>query len=296
MSANIFTVNAVDFLSMLLMATMLICNVWRLRSHTVENRLLLMMVICTLVGSLTDSASFTVDKVPGVVARVLSNTALFAAGIIACFGWALFITLHMRGSVAQRTAMFLGVPAYVVLGLLVLNLFVPIFFQIDDNNTYSRLPLSLLVIALSYGDFFYSIALCYHMHKSTSGLRFFPGWALLFPVAVGGSTQLAIPSAPFFWPTVSIGIAGTVASLQNEDIYRDRLTGAYNRAFLQYVCSGVIRKSRVEMTGIMIDINGFKQINDKSIEKFIPSIDHAMYEDKKHYYEQHPEADRRTGR
>ena len=189
------------------------------------------------------------------------------------------------------------------------------------------------------------------------------------------------PSVPLFWPTVSIGIAGSVASLQNEDIYRDRLTGAYNRAFLQYVCSGEIRKSRVEMTGIMIDINGFKQINDKlghnvgdqalsdaahimrkavgdigitiryagdefvvllnthdertvqremdqirqsfdefndtgirpyqlsvsmgqyplipgdqSIEKFIAAIDHAMYEDKKRYHEQHPEADRRTGR
>ena len=50
------------------------------------------------------------------------------------------------------------------------------------------------------------------------------------------------------------------------------------------------------MTGIMIDINGFKQINDKSIEKFITSLDHAMYEDKKRYYEHHPEADRRTDR
>ena len=201
----------------------------------------------------------------------------------------------------------------------------------------------------------------------------------MFPVAVGGSIQVLFPTAPVFWASVCVGIAGTVASLQNEDIYRDRLTGIYNRAFLEYISTQKLSTADSKLTGIMIDLNGFKSINDnfghnvgdqalvnaahiirdsvgdiglatryagdefvvllntlddsvvkgtmnemrnrfqsfslsgshpyrlsasmgqfqmipgkQSVEEFIADIDRAMYEDKRRYYKEHPEASRRA--
>ena len=236
-------------------------------------------------------------------------------------------------------------------------------FNVDSANVYSRLPLSVLGMAVSYGYFAYALVFYLHMRHSTRGLRFFPGWALLVPVAVGGSVQLAFSQLPLFWAAVCVGIAATITSLQNEDIYRDRLTGLYNRTFLEYVSERKVKQGDAGMTGIMIDLNGFKSVNDRfghtvgdigmtaryagdefvvllntndeavvdrtlvkvrenvrkfnesggrpyrlsmamgccpvvpgtvAVSEFISEIDRAMYEDKRRYYEAHPEASRRA--
>lgn len=382
MSATISTVYAIDFLGELLMGTMLICNVWRLRGHTDEDRLLRTMVACAMVGCLMDAVSFTFDGTPGIIARLLvvtSNTFLHAAETVTCCCWALFIHVHMRGSVAPKARRLVAAPAAAYLVVLFANLFTPLVFNVDSANVYSRLPLSVLGMAVSYGYFAYALVFYLHMRHSTRGLRFFPGWALLIPVAVGGSVQLAFPQMPLFWAAVCVGIAATITSLQNEDIYRDRLTGLYNRTFLEYVSERKVKQGDAGMTGVMIDLNGFKSVNDRfghtvgdqalvdaahvlrtsvgdigmtaryagdefvvllntndeavvdrtlakvrenvrkfnesggrpyrlsmamgccpvvpgtvAVSEFISDIDRAMYEDKRRYYEAHPEASRRA--
>lgn len=381
MSTSMTTVYAVDCLGELLMVTMLVCNVWRLRGRTDEDRLLRVLVACVMIGCLADSLSFSFDGHPGALARAFvvgSNTVLHADGVAGCFSWALFIHIHMRGSVSRRSLYALIAPALAWLAILLANLFVPLVFSVDGANVYSRQPLSMMLLVLSYGYFTYGLALYVHMRHKGGSLRFYPGWTLLIPVAMGGSVQFVIPSMPLFWPSMSVGIAGTIASLQNEDIYRDRLTGLYNRAFLEYVSSGKMKKATAEMTGLMIDLNIFKSINDQfshavgdralaqaahlvrkavgdigmtvryagdefvvvlntcdqaevdrtveairrefrvfnesggepyklsasigqylfvpgkqSMAQFVAAVDHAMYKDKRRYYEDHPEADRR---
>lgn len=384
MPANLSTAYAIDFLGELLMVTMLACSVWRLRGHSLEDRLLRTLVVCAMVGCLSDSVSFTFDGQPGALARALvvgSNTSFYVAETITCSSWATFVHLHTRGSISRRARTLLAIPVLACLALLVANLFVPLVFSVDADNVYSRLPLSMLVVGLSYAYFLYSLVLYVHVRRTSGGLRFFPGNALLFPVVLGGSVQFLFPEAPLFWPTVCVGIAGTITSLQNEDIYRDRLTGLYNRAYLERVSSGEAERADSGVTGIMIDLNGFKSINDRfghnvgdqalvdaarlvrgavgeigmtaryagdefvvllntrddavvdrtmgkiresfrrfdeeggrpyqlsasmgqyplepgrqSVEEFISSIDSAMYDDKKRYYEDHPEASRRRPR
>lgn len=382
MSQSTLTAFGVDLLGELLMVTMLICNVWRLRESSHESRLLRMLVACAMLGCMLDSVFATCENAPGALARGLlvgSGTILYAAATITCSCWALFITLHMHGLVTPLRRRLLLAPAIVCLALLVGNLLSPLVFNIDAENVYTRLPLARVLTGIYYGYFCYALALEAHMRKSTAGLRFFPGWALMFPVAVGGSVQILFPPLPLFWATVSVGIAGTITSLQNEDIYRDRLTGLYNRAFLEYLKNKDGGKTGVEMTGVMIDLNGFKSINDRfghamgdqalvdvahilrktvgdigvtvryagdefvvllntrdgavvkrtmtairhgfalfnvdvkrpyqlsasmgqcpivpgshSVEESIAKIDRAMYEDKRRYYQQHPEANRRA--
>ena len=265
MSQGTLTSYGIDLLGELLMVTMLICNVWRLRGRSHESRLLRAMIACTIIGCLMDSVSATVDGMTGATARMLavgSETILYASASVLCATWSMFITLHMRGGVPPLWRRLLSAPSVVCILLLVANLFTPLIFHVDAGNAYTRLPLSRLLVLFCYGYFCYALALEAHMRRSTAGLRFFPGWALMFPVAVGGTIQFAYPPLPLFWATVSVGIAGTITSLQNEDIYRDRLTGLYNPAFLEYVGSRE-EKSGTQMTGIMIDLNGFKSINDR---------------------------------
>jgi len=54
-----------------------------------------------------------------------------------------------------------------------------------------------------------------------------------------------------------------INSLQNESVYRDSLTGLYNRTYLDYLKREIGNKSHGEITAIMIDLNDFKSINDR---------------------------------
>ena len=371
---------AIDFLGVLLMAMMATCNEPRLRSRTEEARLLRVLVVCTVIGGVLDAVATACDGVLDAGAAALlvfSETTLHSAEMVTCFCWSAFLHLHMHGAVSRRVGLLLAAPAAFCIAVFVANLFVPLAFYLDDANMYTRLPLSLCWVIVSYGYLVY--ALVYYVRMRTKGgLRFFPGWSLMIPVAVGGTAQVLVPWLPLFWPTLSIGVAATLSSLQTEDVYRDQLTRLYNRAFLEYVSSGRMKQAADKMTGIMVDLNGFKAINDrfghmvgdqaivdaahilraaagdagvavryagdefvvllntrdktvveqvmtdirhgfqefneraerpyqlslsmgcylldpgeKSVDEFIAALDRALYEDKRRYYEEHPEADRR---
>ena len=53
-----------------------------------------------------------------------------------------------------------------------------------------------------------------------------------------------------------------MTALKNEIIFTDCLTGLYNREYLEFLHKRACNKKDCWVSGIMIDLNGFKQIND----------------------------------
>lgn len=53
-----------------------------------------------------------------------------------------------------------------------------------------------------------------------------------------------------------------MTALKNEIIFTDCLTGLYNREYLEFLHKRSCNKKDCWVSGIMIDLNGFKQIND----------------------------------
>lgn len=66
------------------------------------------------------------------------------------------------------------------------------------------------------------------------------------------------------WTSIAVAIAGIMTALKNETIFLDYLTGLYNRVYLEFLQKQVYKKKEKNalLSGIMIDLNGFKQIND----------------------------------
>jgi diguanylate cyclase (GGDEF)-like protein len=46
-------------------------------------------------------------------------------------------------------------------------------------------------------------------------------------------------------------------------IYRDALTGIFNRAYLDYKLKKFAKRPKQDITGLMLDLNDFKRINDE---------------------------------
>lgn len=99
--------------------------------------------------------------------------------------------------------------------------------------------------------------------KHGTVVRFVPVREVTIPVVAGIITQSKCYGISVIWPAMAIAYGGILASLQNEMIYRDKLTGLYNRYYLDYLKKSVRRKQSAVFTVIMMDIDDFKSINDR---------------------------------
>jgi diguanylate cyclase (GGDEF)-like protein len=61
----------------------------------------------------------------------------------------------------------------------------------------------------------------------------------------------------------AVSFAGLVTCLQNECIYLDKLTGVNNRYELDHIRKLFMHRKNEKMAALMLDLNGFKQINDE---------------------------------
>lgn len=82
------------------------------------------------------------------------------------------------------------------------------------------------------------------------------------PVVLGVVIQALFMETAITWTSIAIAIAGVMAALKNETIFLDYLTGLQNRVYLEFLQKQVCKKANSWVSGIMIDLNSFKRIND----------------------------------
>lgn len=91
-----------------------------------------------------------------------------------------------------------------------------------------------------------------------------PVLAFLGPIYVGSLIQLLCYGISLIWVSVALSLTFLYMNLQNEETFLDPLTGLYNRNYLlrhiEYMTQQVKKGHRI--TGILLDIDSFKQIND----------------------------------
>jgi len=146
-----------------------------------------------------------------------------------------------------------------------LSLEMPFTFFISEGNLYERGPYFALTVAVSYCYMlFFLLTLWY---KRTSMLKKEYSILLssaLLPVAAGILESL-FPEINVLWLLFSLALLLLYINMQNIQVNTDYLTGLYNRrkfdATLEaYFSSGSKRK---RLCGVMVDIDRFKQINDR---------------------------------
>lgn len=117
-----------------------------------------------------------------------------------------------------------------------------------------------MILAVLYIlDSLYLYAGC---RKKAGTLKLFPVQVFLIPIAIGVMVQALFIEIAITWTSIAVAIAGVMTALKNEMIFLDRLTGLYNRVYLEFLQKQACKKKDLWVSGIMIDLNGFKQVND----------------------------------
>lgn len=135
------------------------------------------------------------------------------------------------------------------------------FFYFDENRVYHRGPLFMLPMSL----FFIMMAIVEGFiirNKDKIEAPYFKSLAffLVFPI-IGWALQSLIYGLPFSLMGITFAAFVVYINIQNRNIDKDYLTGAFNRKALDYYIQHKIDHSD-SFSAILLDIDSFKNIND----------------------------------
>ena len=264
---NLLAVATSDMIGFVLIASMLYSSRIRRsdRGHD-EFRIFSAIAVLAMIACVVDFLVFYCDAKPGLIYRIIAmvgNTYCFVANPLFISSWCLYEDLKFYHSMkrVKKIYTYVFIPA-LLLGIMALvnNIF-PIIYTIDENNVYHRLPLSYAFYIVDLGYVFFSLYILKKYEERYGKVRFFPLHLMIGPVLLGCALQAVFYGISLIWVSVAVGLTAIYMQEQNEFSYLDKLTGLYNRAYLDYSLEKV-RKGSGTLGGIMIDVDYFKKIND----------------------------------
>lgn len=260
---SIFVTNGVGIFILLMLYYVSRTRILRRRT---EDRLYSFMIFGVMLGCFTEALSYALDGrvFPGAIAlNYLANTYLFSFNLLLPFCVLMYIDLGLYGDMSRIGKKYkpqIVIGAVMLVATLV-NLFYPIVYYIDENNVYSRRPLGYAYYAVILYYLITAIVVTKRYEKEHGARTFFNINMFLVPILVGAGLQFAFYGLSVAWLASAIGLTGLYMMQQNETAYIDPLLEMYNRRYLDYILTSWIGRG-YSFTGMMIDIDGFKSIND----------------------------------
>lgn len=258
-----FSVLTANIISILLIGTLYLANRQK-AEYDRDMRLLQQMMVTIGIANISDCCVYYLAGSSNIVIKVLvflSGSGLFLGNVMIGYLWAKFIMVHMNIPFSDIRRNIYRTIGLISIVLLVINIFYPLVFSVSDGR-YQRgfaYIIFLIFAAFYILDSLYLYVKCV---KKNGSLKLFPVHIFLIPVILGVVIQAFFVEIAITWTSIAISVAGIMTALKNEIIFTDCLTGLYNRVYLEFLHKRACNKKDCWVSGIMIDLNGFKQIND----------------------------------
>lgn len=258
-----FSVLTADIISILLIGTLYLANRQK-AEYDRDMRLLQQMMVTIGIASISDCCVYYLAGSSNIVIKVLvflSGSGLFLGNVMIGYLWAKFIMVHMNIPFSDIRRNIYRTIGLISIVLLVINIFYPLVFSVSDGR-YQRGFAYIIFLIFAAFYILDSLYLYVKRVKKISSLKLFPVHIFLIPVILGVVIQAFFVEIAITWTSIAISVAGIMTALKNEIIFIDCLTGLYNREYLEFLHKRACNKKDCWVSGIMIDLNGFKQIND----------------------------------
>lgn len=146
-----------------------------------------------------------------------------------------------------------------------LSLEIPLTFMIAEGNVYARGPYFALMVVISYCYMLFFLLTLWYKRTSMLKKEFSILLSSVFLPIAAGILESLFTEINVLWLTFSLALLLLYINMQNIQVNTDYLTGLYNRrkfdaALEAYFSSG---SKRTRLCGVMVDIDRFKQINDR---------------------------------
>lgn len=260
----------VSIISFIILSIILIHSYNRLERIFVQYRLFLTLVVLNMFLIFVDLASWGFNGnqgLPGYIGNVFFNTLLYICVPIIPAVWIIYIyyVVYQDLSFVKRLRIILVSALSVHAVIAVASVWTGWFFYVDSSNIYHRGPLFWLHLAYSLILMGYALIFLL-LNRKHFERRYFYSMLGFFVAPVTGSLIQAFNyGVSYNWAGMSLALLIIYMNLQSKNLNTDFLTGVNNRLHLQKYLKMKIRNSTDRSTfgAIMLDIDKFKQINDK---------------------------------
>ena len=95
---NLESIYVTNVIGIVLIAVMIVCNLWRFQTRSRADRNLLLMMFLALTSCIADPISYSMKGVPGILPKIsvyVTSSWLFAANMLASFFWVRFLSFHL---------------------------------------------------------------------------------------------------------------------------------------------------------------------------------------------------------
>ena len=258
-----FSVLTANIISILLIGTLYLANRQKAK-YDRDMRLLQQMMVTIGIANISDCCVYYLAGSSNIVIKVLvflSGSGLFLGNVMIGYLWAKFIMVHMDIPFSDIRRNIYRTIGLISIVLLVINIFYPLVFSVSDGR-YQRGFAYIIFLIFAAFYILDSLYLYVKRVRKNGSLKLFPVHIFLIPVILGVVIQAFFIEISITWTSIAISVAGIMTALKNEIIFTDCLTGLYNRMYLEFLHKRACNKKDCWVSGIMIDLNGFKQIND----------------------------------
>jgi len=242
---------------------------YSLSKPDLAGRVFLSLIRATALLCILETGAFYIDGMNFPLGRLLNlilNTLLFILNITFVYLWVIYVDYKLFADYGRIEKKYLkiGIPAIFIVALCVLNLFIPVLFRILPGNVYSRMPLSILPYLVSFFYLAYAEALIYRNQYRTQKNIFLPSVGFIIPLITGTIIQFLFYGISTIWVSLALSLTFIYINLQNEYYSIDPLSGLFTRQYLDhYLDEQINRSSSRALSGIMMDVDRFKNINDR---------------------------------
>lgn len=200
----------------------------------------------------------------------ISNLLYFEALAVISYLWMAYVLIKLELIVLpeQKKLLLWAIP---LIGFTLVALSNPLthfLFSIDENNLYARGAGVYLHWVVSW---FYLVVATWQtaramIHEENQHRRqeIAPLLYFVIPPAVAGVVQMLFYGVTSSQVGVTISIVAIFLEIQNNQVLTDALTGLNNRrSFENYMADLVQHHGETDLSLLMLDLNRFKEINDK---------------------------------
>ena len=144
-----------------------------------------------------------------------------------------------------------------------LSPFFGFFFDISATNVYARGFLFPLHSAISFGYLFIGLLIIFLQRKNLPQNEIIPMILFAIPPMIGGTFQMLFYGVLLINPALSLSVLMIFIFNQSRRVVTDYLTGLSNRrSYDKYLQSIRPKIAHQSLGGMLIDLDGFKAIND----------------------------------
>ncbi len=244
------------------------------KKHTdmtvMKDRLFMYILLTNALILIIDCISICLYDVPGqlvFVSQSLLTTIFYMLNPLPGFFWVLYVYVFIFHEHKQlkKLAWVASILVFINALLSISSIWTGSLFIIGSGNSYERGPLFFLMPMFAFIYTVIGFFVIIIERKKINPKDFVPLLLFAVPPAIGGLLQSLVYGLVVLWPSLTISLLIIFVFIQSKTINTDFLTGLNNdRAFYTYLSDWKKwKKDDKSIVGFMMDMDNFKDINDR---------------------------------